>query len=371
VAHDFNNLLGVIVGYGEMLFRALPPGDRQRDRAEQILHAAHRGAALTRQLLAFSRQQPMEARVLELASVVSNAETLLRRLIGEDIEIVTLSDHRLGRVKADPTQIEQVVMNLAINARDAMPGGGRLTIETANVELDEGYSLAHPDVQAGPYVLLAVSDSGTGMSAETLSHIYEPFFTTKEAGRGTGLGLATVYGIVRQSGGHLAVYSEEGHGTSFKIYLPRIEAAVASLATPTTGAEPTLGTETVLLIEDEMSLREVILDQLNEGGYTVVTGENVAGAVHNAERHEGPIHLVITDIVMPGMGGREAVRRIRASRPDIRVIYMSGYSGGAAGAQGLADPDEAFLQKPFSLVGLLRKMREVLDAAPPPSAPNR
>jgi CheY-like chemotaxis protein len=313
----------------------------------------------------------MEARVLELASVVSNAETLLRRLIGEDIEIVTLSDHRLGRVKADPTQIEQVVMNLAINARDAMPGGGRLTIETANVELDEGYSLAHPDVQAGPYVLLAVSDSGTGMSAETLSHIYEPFFTAKEAGRGTGLGLATVYGIVRQSGGHLAVYSEEGHGTSFKIYLPRIEAAVASLATPTTGAEPTLGTETVLLIEDEMSLREVILDQLNEGGYTVVTGENVAGAVHNAERHEGPIHLVITDIVMPGMGGREAVRRIRASRPDIRVIYMSGYSGGAAGAQGLADPDEAFLQKPFSLVGLLRKMREVLDTAPPPSAPNR
>jgi len=364
VAHDFNNLLGVIVGYGEMIVKAMPLGDRQRGRAEQILHAAHRGAALTRQLLAFSRQQPLEARVLELATVVSNAETLLRRLIGEDIEIVTISDHSLGRIRADPTQIEQVVMNLAINARDAMPDGGRLTIETANVDLDEGYALSHPDVQAGPYVLLAVSDNGTGMSAETLSHVYEPFFTTKEAGRGTGLGLATVYGIVRQSGGHLAVYSEVGHGTSFKIYLPRIEAAAASPTTSTAGAERTLGTETVLLIEDDASLREVILDQLTDGGYKVVTGENVAGALHNAEQHEGPIHLVITDIVMPGMGGREAVRRVRASRPDIRVIYMSGYSGGAAGAQGLTEPDGAFLQKPFSLAGLLRRTREVLDAAP-------
>jgi signal transduction histidine kinase len=362
VAHDFNNLLGVIVGYGEMLFKALPPGDRQRDRVEQILEAASRGAALTRQLLTFSRQQPMEARVLELATAVRNVERMLGRLIGENIEIVTVSDHRGGRVRADPTQIEQVVMNLAINARDAMPQGGRLTIETSNADLDAGHALSHPNAKPGPYVLLVISDNGSGMSAETLGHIYEPFFTTKEAGRGTGLGLATVYGIVRQSGGHLAVYSEVGHGTSFKVYLPRVEDAVGEAPRAAPAAASGMGTETVLLIEDEVALREVILDQLTDGGYKVVTGEDVAGALEAAQHHDGPIHLLITDLIMPKVSGRDAVSRVKASRPDIRVIYMSGYSSAAAGRNGLAESEEAFLQKPFSLEALLRKVREVLDA---------
>jgi two-component system cell cycle sensor histidine kinase/response regulator CckA len=365
VAHDFNNLLGVVMGYGEMILKALPPGDRQRSRAEQILVAASRGAALTRQLLAFSRQQPMEARVLELASAVSNVEKMLARLIGENIEIITVSDRRGGRVMADPTQIEQVVMNLAINARDAMPAGGCLTIETANVELD---AASHPDAQPGPYVSLVVSDNGTGISAETLAHIYEPFFTTKESGQGTGLGLATVYGIVRQSGGHLTVDSEVGQGTSFKVYLPRVEAAATEPPDPASASTTMLGTETVLLLEDEVALRRVISDQLSEAGYHVMTADGVDATLEAAGKHEGRIHLLITDIVMPRISGPDALKRIRMSRPDIRVIYMSGYGNLAAALNGLSERREAFLRKPFSLEALLRKTREVLDAPARPGA---
>ncbi len=362
VAHDFNNLLGVIQGYGEMLLKRLPEDDRQRERVDHILQAAARGAALTRQLLAFSRQQPMEVRVLDLATTIRNVERLLRRLIGENIQIVIVSDGRPGRVKADPIQIEQIVLNLAINARDAMPQGGSLIIETTSVDLDAGYALSHPDARPGPHVLLAVSDNGSGMSAETLSHVFEPFFTTKDPGKGTGLGLATVYGIVQQNGGHLAVYSEVGRGTSFKIYLPRVEEPAAEATPPTRGAHPTTGTETVLLIEDEEPLRDVILDQLSYGGYNVISGHSAAAALEAAEAHVGPIHLVITDVVMPNTSGREAVKRVRASRPDIRVIFMSGYTSTAAGVNGPIEPGEAFLQKPFSLEALLRKVREVLDA---------
>jgi len=362
VAHDFNNVLGIIQGYGEMLLRALPHGDRQWERAEQILQAAARGAALTRQLLAFSRQQPMESRVLDLGAAVTNLEKMLRRLIDESIQIVIVSGDGPGQVKADPTQIEQLVLNLAINARDAMSQGGRLIIETSNVDLDEGYALSHPDARPGPHVLLAVSDNGVGMSAETLSHAFEPFFTTKESGRGTGLGLATVYGIVRQSGGHLAVYSELGRGTSFKIYLPRVQDAAAEAPASTRQAAPTTGTETLLLIEDEEALREVIQEQLVYGGYTVVTGVDAEAALASAEAHPGPIQLVITDVVMPHISGRDAVQRVRARRSGVRVLYMSGYTGAAASLNGPIDPGQAFLQKPFSLDSLLRKVREVLDA---------
>jgi signal transduction histidine kinase len=362
VAHDFNNLLGVIQGYGELLLKQHSAEGRQRERIEHILRAAARGAALTRQLLTFSRQQPMELRVLELAPAVSGIESLLGRLIGENIEISIAADGRRGRVRADPNQVEQIVMNLAINARDAMPEGGRLVLETSSVDLDEGYAASHPDARAGPHVLLAVSDTGTGMGPETLSHIFEPFFTTKEAGRGTGLGLATVYGIVRQSGGHVAVYSELGRGTSFKIFLPRVEEAAGETANVRPSALPTTGTETVLLLEDEAALRDVIADQLRLGGYSVVSGDSAEAALLAAERHPGPIHLLLTDLVMPAIGGREAASRVRAARPGVRVLYMSGYATAAAGLHGPIGTGRAFLPKPFSLDTLLRKVREALDA---------
>jgi signal transduction histidine kinase len=360
VAHDFNNLLGVIMGFGELLLKSLPEGDRQHERADQIVRAGARAAALTRQLLAFSRQQPMEARVVELAAAVKPVETMLSRLIGENIEITVLDDGSHGRVRVDPTQIEQVVMNLAINGRDAMSDGGSLVIETANVDLDAGYARSHPDVEPGPYVLLSVSDTGSGMDTDTLSHIFEPFFTTKEPGRGTGLGLATVYGIVRQSGGHLAVYSEVGRGTTFKLYLPRVESAASEGAGAAAARTAGGGQETVLLVEDEPALREVIAEQLGSGGYEVVTGHDVKAALAAADAHPGPIHLVITDLVMPIMSGPDVVRQLRARRPELRVIYMSGYSSAAVGLHSLVDSEEPFLAKPFTLAALLDKVREVL-----------
>jgi signal transduction histidine kinase len=361
VAHDFNNVLGVILGYGEMLVQSLPAGGRDHDRATQILQATARGASLTRQLLTFSRQQPMEARVLDLASSVGHIESMLKRLIGENIDVSIVSDGRVGRVKADPTQIEQVIMNLVINARDAMPDGGRLIVETSSVEIDAEYAASHPDARPGPHVMLAVSDNGSGMSVETLSHIFEPFFTTKELGRGTGLGLATVYGIVRQSGGHLAVYSEVGRGTSFKIYLPRVVEAAEEAQAATRSEAARTGQETILLIEDEDGLREVLVEQLQEGGYTVVTGTDAEAALEAAERHPDPIHLVIADVVLPKTSGGSVVKRLRARRPDVRVLFMSGYTRSAAAQNGPIDAGEAFLQKPFSLDTLLQKVREVLD----------
>jgi two-component system cell cycle sensor histidine kinase/response regulator CckA len=361
VAHDFNNLLGVIQGYGELLMKRLPEGDPNVRRLEQILLAAGRGADLTRQLLAFSRQQPLQARTLDLNAMVTALEPLLRRLVTEDIALVTSLDPALYRVKADPSQIDQVLMNLVINARDAMSAGGRLTIETANVELDAAYEQDHPDAKAGSYAMLAVSDVGHGMSEETMARAFEPFFTTKEPGQGTGLGLATVYGIVRQSGGHVAVYSEPGHGATFKVYLPRTDQP-AKDAAPVAPAGHVRGHETVVVIEDEPALRSAVHDMLQEGGYTVVDGETPEASLDAAAAHPGPVHLVLSDLVMPRISGADAVAFVRRRHPQVRVLYMSGYANAAAGHHSGLPDGHAFLQKPFSLEVLLRKVREVLDA---------
>jgi two-component system, cell cycle sensor histidine kinase and response regulator CckA len=362
VAHDFNNLLGVITGYGDLLQREIGPRHPAFGRVEEIRKAADRAAALTRQLLAFSRKQVLEPKVLDLNAVVVDTEKMLRRLIGEDIHLITAFGEGLGRVKADRSQLEQVIVNLAVNARDAMPKGGKLIIETADVELDEGYARGRPDARAGPHVMLAISDTGHGMSAETLSHLFEPFFTTKEQGKGTGLGLATVYGIVRQTGGHVMVYSELGQGTTFKVYLPRIEDArepeaesVASEATPS-------GTETILLVEDEASLRVLIREILESAEYDVLEGPTPEEALATAGGHPAPIHLVLTDVVLPRMSGRQMAEALRSSRPEARVLFMSGYTDDAISHHGILEPGVYFLQKPFTTDALLRKVREVLDA---------
>jgi PAS domain S-box-containing protein len=362
VAHDFNNLLGVISGYGELLRKRVTHDPRLQKYAEDILKAAERAAGLTRQLLAFSRKQVLQPKVLDLNTVVGEMEKMLRRLIGEDVNLVTVFDGRLGTVKADPGQIEQVVMNLAINARDAMPVGGRLTIETHNVDLDQGYARHHPDVPAGRYVMLAMSDTGQGMSPEVQARAFEPFFTTKEPGKGTGLGLATVHGIVKQSGGHIFVYSEPGHGTSFKVYFPRADEERASADAPR--AEPVLprGTETILLVEDEATLRQLVRECLESSGYTVLEAGHGAEAIQLAERHPGPIDLLMTDVVMPGISGRELAAQVVAARSGIRIVYMSGYTDDAVVLHGVLGEHMAFLQKPFTEEALARKVREVLDA---------
>ncbi|MET0552505.1 MAG: response regulator [Vicinamibacteria bacterium] len=361
VAHDFNNLLGVIQGYGELLMKRLPEGDPNARRLEQILLAAGRGADLTRQLLAFSRQQPLSARTLDLNAVVTTIEPLLRRLVSEDITLVAVLDPDLYRVRADPSQMDQVLMNLVINARDAMAAGGRLTIETANVDLDAAYELAHPDAKAGAYAMLAVSDVGHGMDPDTLTRAFEPFFTTKEPGQGTGLGLATVYGIVRQSGGHVAVYSEPGHGATFKVYLPRTDQPVAQAA-PDVRPARVGGSETIVVIEDEPALRMAVHDMLQEDGYTVVDGETPEASLDAAAAHPGPVHLVLSDLVMPRINGADAVAFVRRRHPQARALYMSGYANAAAGHHSALPEGHSFLQKPFSLDVLLRKVREVLDA---------
>jgi hypothetical protein len=363
VAHDFNNLLGVITGYTELLLkdlRAEHPGLR---RAEQIQRAAERASGLTRQLLAFSRKQVLEPKVLDLNAIVLDVEKMLQRLIGEDIQLVPVFASELGRVKADPGQMEQVIVNLAVNARDAMPRGGKLIIETANVDLDGNYSRLHAEVKPGSYVMLAVSDTGHGMDADTMSHIFEPFFTTKEEGKGTGLGLSTVFGIVKQSGGHVAVYSEVGRGTSFKVYLPRTEEPGRALSAGTVRVEmPSTGSETILVVEDAEALRLLIAEILEVGGYRVLPGASPEEALAAAEAHDGPIHLLLTDVVMPGMSGRQVADRIKASRPAVRVMYMSGYTDEAIGQHGALEPGTHFMQKPFTAGALLRKVREVLEA---------
>jgi signal transduction histidine kinase len=364
VAHDFNNLLGVIQGYGELLLKDSLGDSVQRKRIEEILQATERGAALTRQLLAFSRQQPIEARSLDLNAVVIGLKSMVTRLIGENVEITTRLSEGLHLVKADPAQLEQVLLNLAVNARDAMRGGGRLIIETSNVDLDDTYALSHPDASRGPHVLLTVSDTGHGMVPETLSHIFEPFFTTKEAGKGTGLGLATVYGIARKSGGHVGVYSEPGHGTTFKVYFPRTEEGLTAATPPPSPEVHRPGSETVLLVEDEPALQAVILELLQQGGYTVIEGPTPEAALAAAEEHHGPIHLVLTDLVMPRVSGLEAVARVRCWRPDVKVLYMSGYTSAGAEHQAALPEGHAFLQKPFSFDALLRKVRDVLDSPP-------
>jgi signal transduction histidine kinase len=362
VAHDFNNLLGVIAGYGDLLLREIGEDHPSHKRVVEIRKAAERAAALTRQLLAFSRKQVLHLRVLDLNRVVSGVETLLRRLIGAHIELITVLHPALGRVKADPGQIEQVIVNLCVNARDAMPHGGKLILETANVDLDDMYAAARPDARPGPHVMLAVSDTGHGMDAETLSHMFEPFFTTKGLGQGTGLGLATVYGIVRQVGGQVMVYSEPRQGTSFKVYLPRQDEVGAEAPAPEpVGPAPT-GSETVLLVEDETALRVLIHEVLTGAGYRILQAAAADEALAAAGAHPGHIDLVLTDVILPAMSGRQMADALRAVRPRTRVLFMSGYTDDAISHHGILEPGTHFMEKPFTADTLLRKVREVLDA---------
>ena len=363
IAHDFNNLLTAILGNTQLLLRELPPGDSKRGDVEEIRKASERAASLTRQLLAYSRRQMLQPVVLDLNVVVSEMDKLLRRLIGEHIALVTVLAPDLGRVKADPNQLEQVIVNLAVNARDAMPEGGKLTIETANVDLDEGFAQAHLGSVPGAYAMLAVTDTGSGMDATVRAHLFEPFFTTKEVGKGTGLGLATVYGIVKQSDGYISVYSEPGHGSSFKIYLPRIATPARAAAGPQKGG-PARGTETVLVVEDEPAVLSLSRRALEAQGYVVLAASDAAAALRVVERHGGMIHLLLTDVVMPGLSGRELADQLAGQRPGIRVLYMSGYPGDAVVQHGTLPSGSAFLQKPFSPDGLARKVRDVLDARP-------
>jgi two-component system, cell cycle sensor histidine kinase and response regulator CckA len=362
VAHDFNNLLMVIKGHTELLMNALPPADGMARKIMQIDRAADRATALTKQLLAFSRMQVLQPRVMNLNGVVEDMGKLLPRLIGEDIELGIRPAADLGAIRADASQMEQIIMNLAVNARDAMPTGGRLVIETSNAELDRTYNSTHPIVKPGRYVLLAVSDTGTGMDADTQAHIFEPFFTTKEPGKGTGLGLATVYGVVKQSGGFIWVYSELGNGTSFKIYLPRVDQPEDKGSLPPPFAEAPRGTETVLLAEDEQDVREVAREFLESGGYTVIEAHNGAEALRLAAEHKSTIDLLVTDMVMPGMTGKELAGRLQHQHSGIGVIYMSGYSEQTAAETTQADANMLLLTKPFSRGSILRTVREALNA---------
>ncbi|HLZ49488.1 MAG TPA: PAS domain S-box protein [Candidatus Acidoferrum sp.] len=361
VAHDFNNLLMVIKGHTELLMNALPAGDGASRKIMQIDRAADRATALTKQLLAFSRMQVLQPRVINLNSVVEDMGKLLPRLIGEDVELRIQTARDLGTIRADASQMEQIIMNLVVNARDAMPKGGRLLIETSNAELDGAYNLTHPIVKPGQYVLLAVSDTGTGMDADTQAHIFEPFFTTKEAGKGTGLGLATVYGVVKQSGGFIWVYSEVGKGTSFKIYFPRVDQPEDKANVPLAVAETPRGTETILLAEDEQDVREVAREFLESGGYTVIEAVNGNEALRLATEYKSPIDLLVTDMVMPGMTGRELARHLQ-QRSSIGVIYMSGYSEQTVAESSRVEANMRLLTKPFSRGSILRAVREALNA---------
>lgn len=361
VAHDFNNILTAINGYSDLILMRLAEGDALRPKVLEIKKAGERAASLTRQLLAFSRKQMLQPISLNLNTAVTEMHKMLERLIGENIDLATTSEPKLWPVKADPGQIEQVLLNLAVNARDAMPHGGRLLIETSNVELDEEYARSSAALLPGRYVLLAVSDTGCGMDHQTRARIFEPFFTTKEQGKGTGLGLSTVYGIVKQSGGHTAVYSEPGAGTTFKVYLPQAEEAAQSRVPGAPPAELLRGSETVLLVEDEEMVRVMTRESLQISGYTVLEAADGNEALRIYEQHKGQIDLTLTDVVMPQMGGRELVERLRPLCPQMRVLYMSGYTDNAIVHHGVLEAGTAFLQKPFTPVSLTRKIREVLD----------
>jgi PAS domain S-box-containing protein len=368
IAHDFNNLLTVILGYTQILDDGIARGSRESDSTSQIKSAANRAAGITRQLLAFSRKQVLSPRVINLNDVVLNLDSLLRRLIGEDIEVLTVPANDLGSVKADPGQIEQVIMNLALNSRDAMPDGGKLTLETANATLDETYARQHQPVIPGRYAMLAVSDTGAGMSPETMARIFEPFYTTKEVGKGTGLGLSMVYGIVKQSGGYIWVYSEPGRGTTFKIYLPRVDQPVEGTSAESHPVNVLRGTETLLLVEDDPQLRQLSTSVLAHCGYKVLTASTPEEGLAICENNQGDIGLLITDVVMPRMNGRQLAERVIKMRPGIRVLYISGYTDNAIVHYGVLDPGLWFLPKPFTLSALVGKVREVLDADSP-SAP--
>ncbi len=361
VAHDFNNLLTVIKGYCDLLLERKSAAGASLPQLEHIAKAAEQAASLTRQLLAFSRQQVLQPKVFSLNTLVSNTDSMLRRLISEDVEMVTITSKNIGAIKADPSQMEQVILNLVINARDAMPNGGKLTLETANVELDESYAQAHLATLPGSYVMLAVSDTGMGMDEETQAHIFEPFFTTKELGKGTGLGLSMVYGIVKQSGGYIWVHSEIGKGSAFKVYLPRVFEHEQEIASPFPASTPLQGKETILLVEDDPLVRELAFEILQSRGYNVLVAEHPETAIRLCQQHAGKIHLVLTDVVMPGMNGSQMVDEIAAMRPGISVLFMSGYTDTAIIRDGNFDEATAFLQKPFSPTVLGRKVREMLD----------
>ena len=365
IAHDFNNLLTIITGYTDLaLSRPAVPLDLRND-IERIENASARAAALVRQLLAFSRKQVLQPKTLDLNAIVVNMDKLLRRLIDDHIEMITRVQDSLGKVKADPAQVEQVIMNLVVNARDAMPDGGRLVLETSNVDLDAAYAFDHVSVRPGRYVMLAVSDTGVGMDAGTLAHIFEPFYTTKESGRGTGLGLSTVYGIVKQSGGYIWVYSEAGKGSTFKVYLPRVEDLVDPPEAKPVPLTDHRATEVVLLVEDEEAVRDLVHTILVGQGYEVIVALDPPHAEAIASKFPREIHLLLTDVVMPGTSGRELAARIMLKRPGIRVLYMSGYTENVITSGGMLERGLAFLQKPFSPAVLVQKIREVLARATP------
>ena len=364
VAHDFNNLLMVIQGHTSLLGERLAEGSPERRSVEQIQKSSERAASLTRQLLAFSRLQVMQPKVLDLNAVVADMGKMLRRVIGEHIELILRYEPELGRVKADPGQIEQVLLNLVVNARDAMPNGGKLLVETSNLTLEPATMHRMPSLRPGSYVVLAISDTGVGMDAETQSHIFEPFFTTKDQGKGTGLGLATVYGIVQQSGGHVTVYSQAGEGATFRVYLPCVEEPADRGSGIRPRASMPKGSETILLAEDETEVRELVREALRRGGYAVLEARDGEEALRLAENYGGTIHLLITDVVMPNLSGPELAARLRGSRPGLKIIYMSGYSEFIAAGHGGISPFAHFLQKPFALEMLGRKVREVLDESP-------
>jgi len=353
----------VISGYTEMQLSTMDDANPNRGHASQIMQATERAAALTQQLLAFSRQQVLQPKSIDLNSVVANLETLLRRLIGEDIQVIFTPALQLGTVRADPGQIEQVVMNLAINARDAMPHGGRLMVQTANAELDEGFAHGHMGVVPGRYVLLTVTDTGLGMDQETVAHIFEPFFTTKGFGKGTGLGLSTVYGIVQQSEGHIFVYSEKGRGSSFQIYLPRIDEPAARADFGGQSVPKHVGRETILLVEDEPQVRELTHTLLERYGYSVLTADTMSLVEKHCREFNGAIHLLLTDLIMPGMTGKDVATVVSRLRPGIRVLYMSGYTDDVIDHQGGLGPGTFFLQKPFTSAALAEKIRVALASA--------
>ena len=364
IAHDFNNLLTVIKGYSELSRIGLKEGDTLRGNIDEIQKAAERAASLTRQLLAFSRRQVMEMKILDLNTVLRDLEKMLRRVIGEDIELVTLLAEDLGRTRADVGQIEQVIMNLVVNAKDAMPSGGKLTIETANVELDESYARSHVDVKPAHYVMFSVSDTGVGVSPEVRERIFEPFFTTKETGKGTGLGLSTAYGIVKQSKGHIWIYSVQGKGTAFKIYLPRVDEPLEDIRKEVLKKELPRGNETILIVEDEEEVRKLAGKILERQGYRILETFNGDDALVACERSRSPIHLMLADVVMPGMSGSELAKLLKPLYPQVKILYMSGYTDDAIVRHRVLEKGVDYIQKPFTMEGLARKVREVLDKNP-------
>jgi two-component system, cell cycle sensor histidine kinase and response regulator CckA len=365
VAHDFNNLLNVIKGYSELILDELDPNNPIRGDLEQIRDAGQRAATLTSQLLAFGRKQILQPEILDLNTVITQMSSMLRRLIGEDIELNSVLQPDLGLINADPGKIEQIVMNLVINARDAMPQGGKLTLETANVNFEDEYVSEHPVAKKGFYVMMAISDSGMGMDAATQTHLFEPFFTTKEKGKGTGLGLSTVYGIVKQSEGYIWVYSEPGKGTTFKVYFPSAKGEISKSTIEVKPESGSRGSETVLVVEDESSVRSLISRILRDRGYNVIEAENGEEALRLNQSFAENIHLVLTDAIMPGISGKDLVSQIELARPGIKSLYVSGYTDNAIVHHGILDSNISFLQKPFSAEGLMRKVRKVLDSEPP------